>query len=328
MLIVSNFLVFNHHSLPFALLAQAQAAMPDFLRICAKAMLLGRDTILIDQTQDSHWFRIELAPGYTWQNWYDQVPKQDGLHEQIQVFRSIATRQPLFSEVDIQAGVDMYEVWQTDQTEAPFALLAACWHEAPLLSFPSSARWQVPLYRMQIRTLDVHGNLQNTDADITNICTLAALDAVSAHWQEEHDAALKSGRDLWFDRARRFPHLIFCGKTETQLCGWRQSETVFNQVKQALTVMEQFTVSWQAKEIADYGHEALRDCGLPYRVSGESESCGKNGKRRGERTFYLPTGKPEYFENHVKLANGWRIHFFPDTATRSIHIGYIGSHLS
>ena len=46
-----------------------------------------------------------------------------------------------------------------------------------------------------------------------------------------------------------------------------------------------------------------------------------------EREFWLPKGRKEIFENHVKLSNGYRVHFFPDNQTKHIFIGHIGQHL-
>lgn len=325
---MSAYLVLNHHSLPFALPAQAKTAMSAFLKICETAMRLGKDTILIDHSQDRHWFQIELAPGYTWRDWHDQELGNSALRDQIRAFRSIATRQPFFSEADILAGAHDFEVWQPDQTPAPLALFAACWHSAPILSFPSRSEWQVSPLELIIRKLDANGHLYDHAASVVNVYSPAVLAAVSADWQAARDAALQNGRHLWQNRTERYPHLTFCGKTETQLCAWRQSEAVFEQVKQTLNILEEFSRQWQARTISDYSHDALRQLGLPHRVSGESESCAQDGKRRRERTFYLPNGMAAYFENHVKLANGQRIHFFPDNATRRIHIAYIGAHLS
>jgi hypothetical protein len=325
---VNGYLIFNHHSLPFSFAAQAQAAMPEFLRICNKVITFGKNTILIDEAQDRHWYQIQLAPGYSWQTWYEQAKPKDDFRDQIRVFLNIATRQPFFSEDDILAGVDMFEVWQEDQTVAPVALRAASWHDAPLIGFHNSGRWQAPKYHVRVCTLDAAGNLQNTDVTIVNIFSLSTLEALLHSWREADNAALKIGQDLWRGRARYFPHLLFCGKTETQLCDWRQNETVFGQVKHVLNILNEFALLWQERKIEAYSHESLRNLGLKHRVSGESESCSKDTRRRKERSFYLPTGKNEYFENHVKLANGWRIHFFPDHASRCLYIAYIGSHLN
>ena len=50
-------------------------------------------------------------------------------------------------------------------------------------------------------------------------------------------------------------------------------------------------------------------------------------KLKKERLFYLPNGNSVFFENHVKLSKGFRIHFFPDPKNEIIYIGYIGKHL-
>jgi len=71
----------------------------------------------------------------------------------------------------------------------------------------------------------------------------------------------------------------------------------------------------------------LRNEGLSHKVSSESESVGNDPSLRKLREFWLPNGYKAYFENHIKIARGYRIHFFPNKETKSIYVGYIGKHL-
>jgi hypothetical protein len=132
-------LVFNHHSLPFDHCDNAKTALPDFLKLCIKAKNEGLKFILVDQSVDSSWFRLELAPGYFWQDWYEQ--HKNGEHRDfIRVFRSIATQSPFFSIDDINNEVDLFDVSLNDCFDYT-AIRAAAWHEAPLTSFATGVPW-------------------------------------------------------------------------------------------------------------------------------------------------------------------------------------------
>jgi hypothetical protein len=102
-------LVFNHHSLPFATANDADNAIPNFLKVCIKSQNVGLATIIVDETVDRDWFRLELSEGYFWQDWH-RKNQYGGSRDIIRAFRSLATRQPFFSTEDIENGVDLFEV--------------------------------------------------------------------------------------------------------------------------------------------------------------------------------------------------------------------------
>ncbi len=88
-----------------------------------------------------------------------------------------------------------------------------------------------------------------------------------------------------------------------------------------------FAEKWQSGNYSFYSSENLRESGMPYRVSSESSSVRDNPTLRKLREFYLPSGIRCFFEEHVKLSNGFRIHFYPNDDNKKIYVGYIGPHL-
>jgi len=71
----------------------------------------------------------------------------------------------------------------------------------------------------------------------------------------------------------------------------------------------------------------LSDLGLAAEVSGESPSVGNDPRKKKERMFWLDDGREVYCENHIKFPDGYRLHYFPDTAHKHIYVAYLGSHL-
>ncbi|MCK5698036.1 MAG: hypothetical protein KAI02_07730, partial [Gammaproteobacteria bacterium] len=144
---------------------------------------------------------------------------------------------------------------------------------------------------------------------------------------QERDKNINNGKDLWRQCKTAYPHLKFCGKCPTQLQKWSHRVAILDQIKECLIFLNTYAEKMVKKQIKGYSHQQLRDHGLPYKVSGESPSVKNDRKKRQERMFYTTDGKEEFFENHIKLINGFRLHFFPDIKNGCIHIAHIGTHL-
>lgn len=319
-------LVFNHHSLPFDTVEGADQAVPDFLKICIQSKNAGLSPVLVDETVDPSWFRLELAKGYFWQDWYSQH-KEGGSKEMIRAFRSIATQSPFFSMSDMEGGADLLEVSFHGSSNYS-ALWAAVWHEAPLTSFPSREPWTTPdLPVTVIRLALTSEDITSSEENVRNFYSLSVFEHDLPRLLEQRNARVNSGKTIYENRSKLFPHVIFCGKTQQQLNAWSASVTLLNQVKESLTVLDSFVSRWKNGEYPYYSSEALRDLGINHQVSGESEPVRTTPRLRNDRIFWLPSGRQEFFEDHIKLSNGYRLHFYPDNHEKSIYVGYIGPHL-
>lgn len=318
-------LVFNHHSLPFTAAIDADKTIPDFLRICIKSQNMGFATILVDETVDHDWFRLELAEGYFWQDWYKK--NQQGKNRDIiRAFRSLATRQPFFSTEDIENGVDLFEV-SLDSDLSFSALRAAAWHEAPLTSLPTRSPWLSSPLQVTVDTLNEEGDLLSNRLDILNFYSLENFERAAAEIREQRNSLTKTGKELLVNQEQIYPLLTLCGTAPQQLHKWSASKTILEQVKESLSSLNRFCEKWADGTYESYRHEFLKGVGLNHKVSGESETVMNDQRLKREREFWLPEGRKEIFENHVKLSNGYRVHFFPDNQTKHIFVGHIGPHL-
>ena len=170
---MTSAMVFNHHSLPFDSQETADDALPDFLKLCLAAQNIGLDTILVDESIDKGWFRLELATRYFWQDWHNKIQsgEEKAAKDQVQAFRSIATRQPFFSTKDIENDVDLFEV-SLDGDASFSALRAAAWHEAPLASFPTRSPWLDSPLSVTMEELDQAGDIRQRSLDLMNLFSL------------------------------------------------------------------------------------------------------------------------------------------------------------
>jgi hypothetical protein len=322
---VNRILIFNHHSLPFQSDSTADDYIPEFLKICIKSKNIGFSTILLDDSIDSNWFRLELSSGYYWQDWYNK--HSDEINKDLcRAFRSIKTNQPLFSIDDIKNDVDLFEVEYHGST-CYEALRAACWNDSPITSFPTSPIWKESPLQVSVSTLEQNGVIKKKSDEIINFYSLTVFEALESELLSERNDLLKRATDLFNQWDELFPDIKHCGKVQEQLLHWSAKTTLLSQVIDSLTMLNSFSEKWKEGKVIKYSHENLKATGMNHQVSGESESVRNNSSLRKEREFWLPNGVKAYFENHVKLINGYRIHFYPDSETKTIFVGYIGKHL-
>ncbi len=322
---MSRFLIFNHHSLPFASKEVAMSSVVNFLKICNKAKNLGLSTILVDESIDKNWFRLQLSPGYFWNDWYLQFNNDENI-DIIRTFRSINTRQPMFSIEDINKGLDLLEVKLNGNDNYP-ALRAAVWHEAHLASFPTNSNWTISPIQVEVNEIAQDGTLNSKRYNIINIYSMEILSIIEEELKKQMNCQIHSGRMIMTSKKDLYPFIDFCGKAPEQLNNWSNSVTLLEQVKESLASLNIFAEKWKNGELNNYSHINLKSIGLNHRVSGESETVLQNSNLKKEREFYLPNGNKELFENHIKLARGFRVYFFPDVQTKIVYIGYIGSHM-
>jgi len=321
---MTSMMVFNHHSLPFASSADAEMAIPDFLRICLKARNSGISPILVDERIDRTWFRIELAKDYFWQDW--QGKNRNCNKDLITAFRSIVTKQPFFDENDISEGSELFEVSLKGSTDLP-AVRAAAWHEAPLVSFPTRAPWQSSPVTVEIRSLNKDSQLVVCSSDLTNFYSYQQTLAELEQFLAQRRASIAGGSDLFEKRQTFFPTLIFCGRSMEQLLQWSAGMTLIKQIAEALKSLDLFCEKWRNGNYQEFRPEYLKENGLNHHVSSESDSVKQNPALRSLREFFLPSGHKRLFEHHIKLTKGYRLHFYADQREKSVYIGYIGPHL-
>jgi len=264
-------LIFNHHCLPYEPGASVGDAVVEFLKICLKAQRLGFPVIRMDTGVDETWFRIELAPGYFWQDWYNETGRHGRLKEQVRAFRSIATRKPLFPSDLGGSDVELFDVREPESGQRLSALRAAAWYDWPLVSFPTRGPWNQSPVPVIIETLG--GNsIQQQPANLLNFHSLVFLDLIENQLLHRRNATIKTGRALWDRRLANYPDLEFCGKSPSQLQNWTALISILSQVQESLDILQKFAEEWRIGRIDGYSHAALASLGLTQEVSGESSS--------------------------------------------------------
>ncbi|HBC3490008.1 TPA: hypothetical protein KDY92_002055 [Vibrio alginolyticus] len=324
---MSNGIVLNHHSLPFASKEDADNGLLAFFNVLKVCRTAGLKILLVDEGQDKSLMGLELSKGYYVRNWFASASKVAELTDWCRFLKSLETKQPLFETVDIESVGDTVEVGLPEEGSGKPVLLAAFYFETFLASFTALAAWANS--HIKVWVLDLDATPEQRDEALLNLSDSASLGVHGDELKQRRNALLSSAKDIWLQRADLFPHLtLLPNQIGTSLQGWSARQDVLLKARDALNVLESFSDKWLAGEYVEYRHEYLRDLGLAAEVSGESDSVANDPKKKKERMFWLDDGRQVYCENHIKLPDGYRLHFYADAANKRVYVAYLGPHLT
>ncbi|MCU4202787.1 hypothetical protein MQK78_08490 [Vibrio cholerae] len=324
---MSNGIVLNHHSLPFASKEDADNGLLAFFNVLKVCRTAGLKILLVDEGQDKSLMGLELSKGYYVSNWFASASKVAELADWCRFLKSLETKQPLFETVDIESVGDTVEVGLPEEGSGKQVLLAAFYFETFLASFTALAAWANSHIKVWVFELDA--TPEQRGETLLNLSDAVSLGVHGDEFKQRRNALLKTAKDIWLQRADLFPHItLLPNQIGTSLQGWSARQDVLLKARDALNVLETFSDKWLADEYVEYRHEYLRDLGLAAEVSGESDSVANDPKKKKERMFWLDDGRQVYCKNHIKLPDGYRLHFYADAANKRIYVAYLGPHLT
>lgn len=324
---MSNGIVLNHHSLPFASKEDADKGLLAFFTVLKVCRTAGLKILLVDEDQDKSLMGLELAIGYYVRNWLASASKVAELADWCRFLKSLETKQPLFENVDLESVGDTVEVGLPEEDSGKKVLLAAFYFETFLASFSALSAWVNS--HVEVWVFDLDATPEQRDETLLNLSDSESLGVHGNALKQRRNTLLSSAKDIWLQRADLFPHLtLLPNQIGTSLQGWSARQDVLLKARDALNVLESFSDKWLAGEYVEYRHEYLRDLGLAAEVSGESDSVANDPQKKKERMFWLDDGRQVYCENHIKLPDGYRLHFYADAANKRVYVAYLGPHLT
>lgn len=324
---MSNGLVLNHHSLPFESNKMAESGIIFFLNMLRLCRTSGLKIILVDESQDKSLMGLELTNGYFIRDWYDQGKNKSELTEWRRFLKSIETKQPLFDTVDLNTIGDSFEVGIEGESSGMPVLLAAFHYNIFLASFTALPAWNKA--HIKVWVFELSENYEQKEHTLLNLYDEKSLTIHAEELIKRRNHHLSTAKDIWSNRAAFFPNLtLLANQIGTALQSWSARLDILLKARDALSIMDLFVMKWKSGEYDEYRHEYLRSLGLAAEVSGESASVNNTPKKRNERLFWLNTGVEVYCENHVKLPDGYRMHFYVDSANKCIYVAYLGPHLT
>ena len=194
--------------------------------------------------------------------------------------------------------------------------LAFLW-ESPVLSLVGDSRFTDPI-TIKISLLEDKKELVNLDPEICSLMGSGDVNLKLAFLRGRLQRTVQDGNNLWTEKERLFPHLVFCDRAKQQITSLAGTEQHFPEVVRHLFAIEDAVSGWLAGP--------LKLSGVSY--STESEQTLKNQKCRAAHQILCPDATTRLFAMHTKLwSANQRIHYFPDLENKSVFIGHVGEHL-
>ncbi len=269
---------------------------------------------------------LKLAHDYPLAKWRND--KSVAREEQL-FFRRLTLKHPILVEhadkEDVALVMDCR--WRGKPDKPAIGLQAALLLNTLAISIPSSLDWNTAYVEVVVRELDTDGKWLPERTE--HVCHAGARKHLKelASWitqrrKAEKDLELQSiqtSAELWEQRRTLYPSLEFCAVVQGQLEKHKTSKENLKTIRLRLLYLEQYSQVW-SKGAFDNSH-------LSGNASPESEATLQHPKYGSLREFDCPDGQKRQFSWHLKMHDGWRIHFYPDAERQVIIVGYIGPHL-
>ena len=285
-------------------------------------------TILIDENLDSNWFRVEMSPGYFLGDWFNSNKDNAYLKDDIRSFRSLVVNSPLFKASDVGGDLELFDVTESTTKKSFSAIRAAIWYKRLLCSFPNTDLWSSNYLNITILQINENGEITTDHRKLTNLVSIDHWNVIKEQILEKQCLRIRKGQQLIRYSSKNLTNIRFCGKSKSQLQKWSASGTILQQIRDCLIALNTYGKAMESDAVKGCSCLQLRESGFPQDVSRETSSVRNDPSKKAERMFYLPDGRKEFFEQHAKLAEKYRLHFFPEPTTGLIYIGYAGPHLT
>lgn len=314
-----EYLILNESSLPFININDLNKYLPVFFKVLSKAFETGMSTIRLD-TLGSGWFEIPVTDEMVLREWLKYQGKD------IQRFvKSLIdkTRTPFVPEDEqlISERWILSDFYLEGEQDCKVPALGACFYLKQLsVSVNSNAKWNKEVLKIRGHELTVDGDVP-LSGEVSNCTAIGHWEYHSKLIENSRKQRLRQGNELWENREKVFPNIVFCGKTEAVLTNFSYSDILYRQMYDVITKLNAYCVEREYFSLPDIREFTGLD------MVDESDTT-KNMPKLKRRRSFMVNGKSEFFGLHVRnFSNKFRLHFFPVKEERKIYVGYFGPHL-
>lgn len=257
--------------------------------------------------------QLDLSPGYTIHQWVRD--RSIGANRDLQrALLTFATRAPYVEQFIADTEKDAIVEFLFEGQVSYGLGLAYLWNSSAL-SLDGDAQFLSDRIPLQFHRLD---EMQETTESIavSSISTPMQLADACNRLRTSQIASIDSGEALVSLLPELFAFLKFSPQTEKQMSALSGREQYFPEIVRHLAVIDQTMSEW---------HSGTFD---PQEITWSPESSSTLQQFAAPRTIVCQDGVSRLFSFHSKLMSAnQRIHFYPVTSDRVVHIGYIGKHL-
>jgi hypothetical protein len=288
----------------------ANAGMESLINISIELSRIGFSTKL--RTVES-FHQLLLSPQYTIQSWV--TDRKIGANRDLQRWLlTAATQAPYVENLLAEKQFDkLLEFKYKEDLCYGFGLayLSGC----GALSLNGDPRFTQPEVEISLLEIDENCDEKNS-ITISSIYSAAQLKDIKTALAKKKIGGIKNGDLLLQQMPKIFPNLKVGDKAEGQIQSLNGSEQYFSDILQHLEVLNRTMAEWNGGRFDPQGIE----------WSPESESTLNQFSEY--RTFCCKDNETRIFSSHSKIRGAnQRIHFYPITEQKLVHIGYVGKHL-
>jgi len=258
--------------------------------------------------------QLLLTDEYTIQNWV--TDRKVGADRDLQRWLLTSTTKSPYIEALLEKEQRSHRVFEFKYDEKQcYGFGLAYLSDCGAVSLNGDPRFSQP--EVAISFFEIGENYEvNKSISVNSIYSLEQLGDVKADLAKRNIEKVKNGRMLVKQMPVIFPYLVVAGHAENQIESLSGSEQYFSDILRHFEVLNETMAEWQGGRFEPQGIE----------WSTESESTLNQFSKC--RTFFCKDDTVRLFSLHSKIRGAnQRIHFYPITEHKLVHIGYVGKHL-
>ena len=259
-------------------------------------------------------YDTQCQPGYSLYNAY-QLLRQEGCRDEYVFLMRLSTKSPLLSEVheDLRASfLACQELTLPNSDGEPLVLCAKS--DGIAIGFPSSRIWDCDRLPVDFEELLPDATVGRASDETDQLTRYKHAGPICERYRDR----LRAGRtpeELWQNRARIFPYLIFGPDVKNNLL---RTASQFSTIVAKLAGIDRTAQEWDVSKTTPNWRSKVTD---------ESQSIKQDQRLLEKRKFRSHSGEKELFTWHARYGDNGRIHLRPCPSSFVIEIGYIGPHL-
>jgi hypothetical protein len=297
-------------SVPATNVFNARDSMTRFIQAVTRACSLGVNRVL---RTHADFLSTSLAPNYSVGHWsHDRQVDLDTRR----YFSRLTTKAPYTDGLPSLADVLLSNDYLFEGRSAN-GLGVAALIEGLAVSIDVADQWDIPSVPLVRTWVAAHGDgeIQTSEETVPHASRIGHLENHLGWIENRIKTSIRDGADMWQRRAVLFPALRFCDCVRDQLLSLTKTHVMLRPTVRRLFELDRYCQSWV--------DGAFNPNLIPCKITPESQAM--LDEHWQELTFTCPDGEARLFSWHARMTpDAWRLHFFPDSGTRTIIIGRVG----
>jgi len=287
----------------------ARKVMNDFIDFLRELKKIVKGVITFDA-----FYELKITTGYGINEWLKDPAVEQRRKQLFRTFLNASCK--CVDKNDYLDGEFKVRINEEKQN-ALGCQIAISRNEQTVISINTNHLWRVNQIEGEYSRLDDTGQIIISEESMENLSKIEHLTKLATKIKEDRFNRITSGHDLWEEREKLFPDLVFCERVKDDLYTNPEKHHILPVMKRLERLQSYFSTYNGIYMPEELGFDART----------ESETV-RNSDLKRFRKFRMPDGSEAYFFDHIsytgKFPDG-RIHFRVEKGI--CYVGYIGRHL-